>query len=151
MTKHPQYSSVTLWHRDTRYWNFSNKYLVNSWLALTDEYKENGAMRILPASHRWEVRKDMLDAQQFLIVHHKDVIPHLENQKLIELKQGDLLLFSAHCFHAAGKNLTRKVKYSLVFTYHGRDTQVTKNTPSDLFPPIRVSTEDRHTSSLSTS
>ena len=51
MTKHPRYSSETLWHRDTRYWSFSNKYLINAWFALGDELHTNGAMKILPGSH----------------------------------------------------------------------------------------------------
>ena len=55
MTKQPAYSSETLWHRDTRYWHFSDKYLINAWFALGDEKLENGAMKILPGSHRWEV------------------------------------------------------------------------------------------------
>ena len=66
MTKHPKYSSETLWHRDTRYWNFSNKYLINTWYALGDELEANGAMKILPGSHRWDVRDQALDEKQFL-------------------------------------------------------------------------------------
>ena len=70
MTKLPQYSSETHWHRDTRYWNFDNKYLINAWFALGDERKKNGCMKVLPGSHRWEVRSEALDKAQFLILNY---------------------------------------------------------------------------------
>jgi len=123
MTKEPEFSSETLWHRDTRYWNFNNKYLINAWFALGDEHLENGAMKILPGSHRWEVQDDALDAAQFLKIDHPYNQDRLATQRLVSLNAGDLLLFSAHCFHAAGKNKTQQAKYSLVFTYHGESTR----------------------------
>jgi len=122
MTKQPEFSSETLWHRDTRYWHFNNKYLINAWFALGDERQENGAMKILPGSHRWEVQDDALDEAQFLKLDHPFNKDRLTTQRIVELNAGDMLIFSAHCFHAAGKNKTDQAKYSLVFTYHGEST-----------------------------
>lgn len=138
MTKLPEFSSVTHWHRDTRYWNFNNKYLVNVWVALGRESLDNGCMKILPGSHRWDVRKEALDEAQFLIRDHPDNASRLETQRLVELNPGDVLLFSAHCFHAAGKNTTRAAKYSLVFTYHNELTTPIANTHSASSPAIEL-------------
>ena len=130
MTKQPEYSSETLWHRDTRYWNFNNKYLINAWYALGDELEENGAMKIIPGSHRWEVPDKALDDAQFLIQDHLYNRDRLNTQRLVKLKAGDVLLFSAHCFHAAGKNQTNQAKLSAVFTYHGEKTEPIRGTHS---------------------
>jgi len=130
MTKQPEFSSETLWHRDTRYWNFSDKYLINAWFALGDEHEQNGAMKILPGSHRWEVQEQALDKAQFLRLDHPDNQYRLATQRLVTLNKGDVLLFSAHCFHAAGKNTTNDAKYSLVFTYHGEGTSPIEGTHS---------------------
>lgn len=130
MTKQPAYSSETLWHRDTRYWNFSDKYLINAWFALGDEQVENGAMKILPGSHRWEVQEQALDDAQFLKLDHPDNQYRLATQRLVSLSKGDVLLFSAHCFHAAGKNTTVEPKFSMVFTYHGDSTTPIRGTHS---------------------
>ncbi len=138
MTKQAAYSSETLWHRDTRYWNFSNKYLINAWFALGDEQKENGAMKILPGSHRWEVKERALDEAQFLKPDHPDNQYRLATQRVVCLEQGDVLLFSAHCFHAAGRNKTDKTKYSMVFTYHGDDTHPLAHTHSASTPEIEL-------------
>lgn len=130
MTKLPEYSSETLWHRDTRYWNFSNKYLINAWIALGHELEANGAMKILPGSHRWEVNNNALDEKQFLLTQHPDNLDRLKTQRLVNLNAGDVLLFSAHCFHAAGRNTTSKPKFSAVFTYHDKNTKAIKGTNS---------------------
>jgi phytanoyl-CoA hydroxylase len=138
MTKEPAYSSQTNWHRDTRYWSFNNKYLINAWFALGSEQQENGGMLVLPGSHRWEVENDALDAAQFLRDDHESNKARLSLAKNIDLNAGDCLLFSAHCFHAAGKNVTHLSKYSLVFTYHGDMTQSLPNSKSSRRDSIRL-------------
>ena len=138
MTKMPEFSSETLWHRDTRYWNFDNKYLINAWFALGDEKQENGAMKILPGSHRWDVQEDALDEAQFLLLDHPDNQWRLETQRMVELNAGDVLLFSAHCFHAAGRNTTDNPKFSMVFTYHGEQTTPIDGTHSASRDEIQV-------------
>lgn len=138
MTKQPKFSSDTLWHRDTRYWNFNNKYLINAWFALGDELAANGAMKILPGSHRWQVQDEALDKDQFLLLNHPYNKVRLETARSVELSAGDALLFSAHCFHAAGRNKTQKPKLSAVFTYHGPATSAITGTRSAKLPTIRV-------------
>ncbi len=136
MTKQPAFSSHTHWHRDTRYWRFSDKYLINSWLALGDEKAENGGMMILPGSHRWDVKPEALDAAQFLIEDHPANLGRLTLARQVDLNAGDCLLFSAHCFHAAGANKTDQRKFSLVFTYHGEGTQGIAGTRSAVLAPV---------------
>lgn len=121
MTKQPAYSSVTGWHRDSRYWHFLRPELISAWLALGDELPENGCLQILPGSHHWEIDADQLDVSQFL---RTDVS---KNKKLLEcvidvpLRKGDLLLFHSNLFHAAGRNITGNTKFSMVFTYRSGD------------------------------
>ncbi len=138
MTKSPEYSSKTNWHRDTRYWNFDNKYLINAWLALGEEKEENGGMLILPGSHRWDVQNQHLDEAQFLKENEAANKTRLSLAEHVDLQAGDCLLFSAHCFHAAGSNQTQSNKYSLVFTYHGESTKPLSNSRSDLQSAIKI-------------
>ena len=49
MTKHPGFSSMTLWHQDIRYWSFDRPELISVWFALQDENEDNGALLGLPA------------------------------------------------------------------------------------------------------
>lgn len=138
MTKAPEFSSQTNWHRDTRYWHFNNKYLINSWLALGSESNENGGLFVLPGSHRWDDESIVLDEQQFLISDHPANKSRLSLAKVVELEAGDCLLFSAHCFHAAANNSTDNVKLSLVFTYHGEKTHGLTGSNSDELKPVKI-------------
>ena len=138
MTKQPEFSSETLWHRDTRYWNFNNKYLINAWYALGDELEVNGAMKIIPGSHRWDVPDDALDEAQFLIQDHSFNKDRLATQRLVKLNAGDALLFSAHCFHAAGRNTTDQAKFSAVYTYHAKETLPIERTHSASTAAIKI-------------
>jgi len=118
MTKHPDYGTATGWHRDIRYWSFARPDLVAAWLALGEETAHNGALKVIPGSHRLDIERARLDDLDFL----RPDVP--ENQALfdqgvtVELSQGDLLLFHSKLFHAAGRNDSRQVKCSLVFAYH---------------------------------
>jgi phytanoyl-CoA hydroxylase len=121
MTKQPAFSSVTGWHRDSRYWNFARADLVSSWLALGDELPENGCLHVLPGSHHWAIEADQLDTSQFLRTDIPKNIPLLDQTTAVPLRQGDLLLFHSNLFHAAGRNTTGRTKFSMVFTYRSGD------------------------------
>jgi phytanoyl-CoA hydroxylase len=121
MTKQPAFSSVTGWHRDSRYWHFARPDLVSAWLALGDEQVENGCLLVLPGSHLWDVDSDQLDERQFLrpdLAKNKRL---LDQTTSVPLRQGDVLLFHSNLFHAAGRNTTDRIKFSMVFTYRTGD------------------------------
>ena len=138
MTKYPGYSSATLWHQDVRYWSFDQPELISMWLALGDEHEKNGALRVIPGSHRMALDRGRLDAELFLR-------PELEENKAlirqavpVELKAGDVLFFHSRLFHAAGKNLSEEVKLSAVFTYHSRSNRPIPETRSAQYPSIAL-------------
>ncbi len=119
MTKQPQYSSQTGWHRDIRYWRFENDFLINSWLAMGEENNANGCLKILPGTHNLVATEDMVDKDLFLNVKHPEAGKCLEHSIDVELNAGDVLFFHAGLFHAASNNVTEQAKYSLVNSYHG--------------------------------
>ena len=138
MTKMPKFSSKTEWHQDIRYWNFSRPELVNVWLALGDEHRENGGMKFIPGSHAMNFERDRLDENLFL----RQDLP--ENQTLLatvvelELQAGDVLFFHCRTFHAAGANKTDKPKYSVVLSYHAADNLAIEGTRSTRLDSIVI-------------
>jgi len=138
MTKQPEFSSETHWHKDTRYWNFENNSLVNIWLPLGDETVENGCLQVIPKTHLWKVPKDRLDDRLFL---RKDLVENQEwlSQSIdVELQKGDLLFFHAAIFHAAGRNKTNESKNAVVLTYHSESNKPLANTNSVKFDEIKL-------------
>ena len=66
MTKHPGFSSATMWHQDVRYWSFDEPELISVWLALGPERIPNGALSVIPGSHRQQLDRGRLDRSLFL-------------------------------------------------------------------------------------
>ena len=139
MTKQPRFSSETHWHKDTRYWNFANNHLINTWLPLDDEVKENGCLQVIPQSHQWHTPRDLLDERLFLREDLPESMQWIEKAQNVEMKQGDLLFFHAAIFHAAGNNKTQKSKNSAVFTFHSDDNYPIPESNSTNFPEILIS------------
>ena len=138
MTKHPGYSSATLWHQDNRYWSFDEQNLISVWIALADETPANGCLRVIPGSHVLDIEPGRFDAALFLRTDLEENKSLLQDAKPVELKRGDVLFFHSRLFHAAGRNLTDEVKLSVVFTYHESANRPIENTRSARFPSIRL-------------
>ena len=130
MTKHPDFSSSTDWHQDNRYWQFEQENLITAWTALGHEHEENGCLRVIPGSHRLDIADSQLDEKLFLRTDIPENRQLIENNQLVELNKGDVLFFHSRLFHAAGRNLTDQVKYSLVFTYHETSNRPIANSKS---------------------
>ena len=138
MTKHPGYSSATSWHQDSRYWSFDRPELVSAWLALGDETRANGALQVIPGSHRLDLPPSRVDKSLFL---RRDVAENralMDQAVTVELSKGDVLLFSSRLFHAAGPNDTDTVKLSVVFTYHAASNRPTPGTRSAQAPSVAL-------------
>ena len=131
MTKMPQISSRTFWHQDVRYWHYENNNLISVWLALGDEYLENGLLEFIPGSHQIHFKKEQFDAQSNFV----DENPL--NQALIatkihtNLSKGDVVLFHCKTLHHANKNTTDTPKISFVYTVRGQQNKPIKNSRSD--------------------
>lgn len=139
MTKHPGYSSATLWHQDVRYWSFDRPELVTAWLALGRERAENGALEVIPGTHRLELDRGRLDRELFLRSELDQNKALIDRAVRVELDPGDVLLFHCRLFHAAGKNRTNEPKLSVVFTYHADDNRPIPGTRSAQYPSIPLS------------
>lgn len=123
MTKQPAYSSATGWHRDIRYWSYRRPELISAWLALGDETEANGCLWVIPGSQLLPIGPERFDRRLFLSAEHPANRSLLQQALPVPLRQGDVLLFHANLFHAAGRNGTGMTKYSLVFTYRDAANQ----------------------------
>ncbi len=138
MTKHPEYSSRTMWHQDIRYWSFERADLISTWLALGPERRSNGALLVIPGSHTLQLDPSRYDDALFLRPDLPENRALLAQAEMVELDAGDLLYFHCRLFHAAGRNETQALKCSLVFSYHDADNHATPHTRSAVYPSIRL-------------
>ena len=110
--------------------------LVSVWLALGDENRRNGALKVIPGTHTLDIERGRLDRDLFLR-------PELAENKLlirqavsVELEIGDVLFFHCRLFHAAGKNQSDEIKLSSVFSYHTGSNHPIPGTRSDQYPSV---------------
>jgi phytanoyl-CoA hydroxylase len=144
MTKHPLYGSLTGWHRDIRFWSFEREDLVSVWFALGDETVDNGALWFVPGSHKAAFDADRFDDAKFFRSDRTDNADILRTAESPHLASGDAVFFHCNTLHSAGKNRSDAVKFSLVYTYHGRSNAAKAGTRSAskaeiaLWPNARV-------------
>jgi phytanoyl-CoA hydroxylase len=138
MTKHPHYGSMTGWHRDIRYWSFEREDLVSVWTALGAETAENGGLWLVPGSHRMTLGAERFDAARFLRADHPQNAEIIQRAVSPPLASGDALFFHCNTLHSAGQNLTAGVKFSLVYTYHGRSNAALPGTRSASKPEVAL-------------
>ncbi|HEX7036107.1 MAG TPA: phytanoyl-CoA dioxygenase family protein [Pseudomonadales bacterium] len=138
MTKAPGYSSVTHWHQDVRYWSFERPELVSLWIALGDETADNGALALIPGTHRQVFAASRLDEAKFLRPELPENRALIQEAQIVELSAGDVVFFHCRTFHAAGRNLTDRMKLSAVFTYHAADNHPLPGTRSAQYASIPV-------------
>jgi phytanoyl-CoA hydroxylase len=138
MTKHPLYGSMTGWHRDIRFWSFEREDLISVWLALGRETVDNGALWFVPGSHTAVFAADRFDDAKFFRVDRTDNAELLRTAESPRLAPGDAVLFHCNTLHSAGRNLSDAVKFSLVYTYHGRSNSAKPGTRSNSKPEVEL-------------
>jgi phytanoyl-CoA hydroxylase len=131
MTKMPHESTRTFWHQDIRYWNFENDNLVSVWLALDDEFLENGLLEFIPGSHKLTFQKEQFDTASNFLDNHPKNEALIKKKVHTNLKKGDVVLFHCKTLHHANKNSTNNAKISFVYTVRGFNNHPIKNTRSD--------------------
>ena len=136
MTKHPEYSSGTGWHQDIRYWGFTRPDLVSVWLALGDEFPDNGSLYVIPGSQKLTLDRSRLDESLFFRDDLPENQPSLDRAQPVELRAGDALFFHCKTLHSAKRNATDEVKYSVVFTFRPHDNPPRPGTRSASQPEM---------------
>lgn len=138
MTKHPRYGSLTNWHRDSRYWAFAREDLVSVWIALGEESNANGGLWFVPGSHRMVFDAERFDQAKFFRADLARNIEIIETALSPTLAAGDAVFFHSNTLHSANQNRTDSVKFSLVYTYHGRSNPPKPGTRSTSKPEVAL-------------
>jgi len=136
MTKMPHLSTPTSWHQDRRYWRYSDDNLVSVWLALDDEYSENGVLEFIPGSHKMRFSLEQFDDKEYFSLENEKNKEIIATKVSTDLEKGDVVIFHSLLLHRANKNSTDKPKISFVYTVKGAKTDAIKGTRSSEFPEI---------------
>ncbi|MFK5976433.1 MAG: phytanoyl-CoA dioxygenase family protein [Sulfurovum sp.] len=138
MTKIPHTSTQTSWHQDIRYWNFENDNLVSVWLALDEEYEENGVLEFIAGSHTMKFSSEQFEDKAYFSSTYPQNQELIKNKIKVELHKGDVVLFHSKLLHRANKNSTDKAKISFVYTVKGAKNSPIEGSRSASFREISL-------------
>lgn len=121
-------------HQDNRYLDVKPGTCLAAWLALDDCDAENGAMQVVPGSHRLRLLCDDLPADPDDSWSGVTVgVPEGMTPVTVEMRAGDVLFFDGQLIHGSGRNRSSdRFRRTLIAHYiEGDATQV-----ADYYHPV---------------
>lgn len=116
--KEPHDPGYISWHQDSTYWGLDPANVLTAWIAVSDSHADNGALKIVPGSHKWDqiVHRDtfgennMLSRGQEIAV---EVRP--EQEHVLELEPGEMSLHHVRMVHGSESNRSdrRRIGYAV--------------------------------------
>ena len=110
------------WHTDVFYSIKDSEY-IQIWAPIIEDVNnELGALHIMPKSHKKPFQGQIKDTSRTdSSVHRYIVSDYLLGEyedKIVEIKLGQIVFFDKHLVHRGGHNITNRVRLSLVGLYH---------------------------------
>ena len=85
------------WHQDSTYWGLSQPDVVTAWVAFTRANAGNGAMEVIPGSHKLDQipHRDTF-AKHNLLTRGQEIAVEVDHSKTVrlDLEPGEIILFS---------------------------------------------------------
>ena len=117
------------WHQDASYWPLSPSKVVSIWLAIDDSTPANGAMRVIPRSHR-QAQVPFADstANENNVLNQtvRDPTAHGDAPVSLELKAGQISLHSDWILHGSEPNNSDTRRCGLALRYLSSDVRAFK-------------------------
>ena len=102
--RNPGYVS---WHQDSTYWGLEPPDIITAWVAFTDSNAANGAMRVIPASHKLDQapHRDTFAAENLLSRGQQITVDVDEREAaMLELAAGEMSLHHVRLIHGSDPN-----------------------------------------------
>ena len=127
------------WHQDTPYWNLSSTRVVSVWYAISAANIANGAMKVIPATHRSgalgrinfdgdphkgiaEKKRQSTEGNLFFYDHIMDQEFDESTALDIELQAGEFSIHHIDLLHGGGPNESTHDRIGFVMRFISADT-----------------------------
>ncbi len=118
--KDPRNPSFVSWHQDSTYWGLEPPDIVTAWVALSESTHENGAMRVIPGSHKLDQapHRDTFAANN-LLSRGQEIMVAVDESKAVELplQPGEMSLHHVHLIHGSEPNPSTKRRIGFAIRY----------------------------------
>lgn len=114
------------WHQDASYWPLTPSKVVSAWLAIDDTDVENGAMQVIPGSHKnaqvaFEKSSKTENNVLNQTVHHPE--KHGNDPVSLTLKAGQMSLHSDWILHGSEPNMSTRRRCGLAMRFLSSDVR----------------------------
>ncbi|MDP6750328.1 MAG: phytanoyl-CoA dioxygenase family protein [Candidatus Poribacteria bacterium] len=114
------------WHQDASYWPLTPSKVVSAWLAIDDTDVENGAMQVIPGSHKnaqvaFEKSSKTENNVLNQTVHHPE--KYGNDPVSITLKAGQMSLHSDWILHGSEPNMSTRRRCGLAMRFLSSDVR----------------------------
>jgi non-haem Fe2+, alpha-ketoglutarate-dependent halogenase len=106
------------WHQDSTYWGLSSPDVATAWVALTPSNEANGAMAVIPASHKLDQmpHRDTFHRHNLLTRGQEIAVEVDETQSVpLNLRPGEMSLHHVRLVHGSAPNpsLDRRIGFAI--------------------------------------
>jgi len=108
------------WHQDSTYWGLSAPEVASAWVALTPSTEANGAMAVIPGSHKSDqiAHRDTFDRHN-LLTRGQEVAVAVDETKAVPLilKPGEMSLHHVRLVHGSPPNPSQGRRIGFAIRY----------------------------------
>ncbi len=123
--KEPQSKKTVGWHQDSYYWPLTPQNSVTAWIAFADSDEENGAMKVIPGSHKAGIikHKRSADTDSVLTLECEDGQFREDTAVSLNLKAGQFSLHDDKIIHGSPANKSDRRRIGLTVRYSGTEVK----------------------------
>jgi non-heme Fe2+,alpha-ketoglutarate-dependent halogenase len=106
------------WHQDSTYWGLEPPDIVTAWVAFSDSTLANGAMRVVPGTHKMDQvpHRDTFAADN-LLSRGQEIMVEVDDRQAValELRAGEMSLHHVRLIHGSDPNPSdvRRIGYAI--------------------------------------
>jgi ectoine hydroxylase-related dioxygenase (phytanoyl-CoA dioxygenase family) len=119
-TKEAHDPGYVSWHQDSTYWGLDPADIVTAWVALSESTAENGAMRVIPGSHKLDqVEHHDTFAESNLLSRGQEIAVEVDEPRarMLELQPGEMSLHHVRLIHGSDPNPSGKRRIGFAIRY----------------------------------
>ncbi|HEY4044154.1 MAG TPA: phytanoyl-CoA dioxygenase family protein [Rhodopila sp.] len=105
--KEPRNPGFVSWHQDSTYWGLDPANVVTAWVALTDSTPANGAMRVIPGTHKLDqVPHHDTFRSENLLSRGQEIMVEVDARHavMLPLAAGEMSLHHVRLIHGSDPN-----------------------------------------------
>lgn len=124
ITKAPQTDKTVPWHQDAHYWPLTPHNTVTVWLAFGDVDTDNGAMKVIPGSHKGGlIKHEIADETSILSFQLEEGTFSEDDAASLMIPAGGMSLHDDAIIHGSPANHSDRWRIAYVIRYSSTDVK----------------------------